>query len=187
MAAAPLARPHTQPHRTACCYQGTAAPAERVRTVPPRHCAAAGSVTCRHANPPRPRLPCPPAAAAKWAAAEQRISAASMGIGLLVFLLSWRFLYHFTETTGQVGCLPLPPCVPPLASLAVRPPESCLHSRQHPSSLHPPPPLPQILGGVLMLSGAVGWVGGAAPPTSLTCSWWPAWWASSSPSALSAR
>ena len=73
-----------------------------------------------------------------------------MGIGLLVFLLSWRFLYHFTETTGQVCAF-----------------QVTRHSQSHyfahwfqPNFSLLPRPFLQILGGVLMLSGAVGWVGG---------------------------
>ncbi|PSC68859.1 hypothetical protein C2E20_7570 [Micractinium conductrix] len=65
-------------------------------------------------------------AAARWAAAEQRLSQLSALLGAAIFLLSWRYLSHFTETTGQV------------------------------------------LGGILMASGAVGYMGGRRRSANLT-------------------
>ncbi|EFN59366.1 hypothetical protein CHLNCDRAFT_49913 [Chlorella variabilis] len=59
-----------------------------------------------------------PGGAAKWAAAERRLSLAAVALGLAVFLLSWRYLYQFTEMGGMA------------------------------------------LGGVLVVSGAAGYVGG---------------------------
>lgn len=91
----------------ACYWAGIPGPARKVRVCGSRvwwscTCAWPHTSPINPIQPPQPAHP-PPAAAAKWAAAEQRISAASMAIGLIVFLLSWRYLYHFTETTGQVG------------------------------------------------------------------------------------
>ena len=63
-----------------------------------------------------------------------------MGIGLLVFLLSWRFLYHFTETTGQVGCLSLPVCLPSPALPYVRLSPACTRDSTPPPST----PLPRF-------------------------------------------
>ena len=51
-------------------------------------------------RPHAPFSPAPPAASARWAAAERHISVGQMLVGAAMLLLSVRYLYQFTETTG---------------------------------------------------------------------------------------
>ena len=66
------------------------------------HSPSARLPACRPPHLPIRARACSPAAAARWAAAEQRLSQLSALLGAAIFLLSWRYLSHFTETTGQV-------------------------------------------------------------------------------------
>ena len=113
--ARPASRPAPRRRRGQRTRQAGAGCRPHTRGAASWRCPLASSLPPSH--PPLCTLGCC-AGAAKWAAAERRLSLAAVALGLAVFLLSWRYLYQFTEMGGMA------------------------------------------LGGVLVVSGAAGYVGG---------------------------